>query len=189
LRPEIHTAAAVTAILQGGYPATLRGKYEHPELRLADLEQLVVLAAHYDSLERMIAELLLAGDVYSRDSTDGEDPVETLVLSSIHQAKGLEWSHVFIIRLIEESFPNYRALSEPGGDEEERRIFYVGITRSMNDLTLSYPLHVARGGYGPTTFSRPSRFLTELDEKLYDMVVPKTQCQSPWGGARTLREP
>jgi DNA helicase-2/ATP-dependent DNA helicase PcrA len=186
--PETHAAAAVAAILQGGYPATLRGKYEHPELRMADLEQLGALAAHYESLERMIAELLLAGDVYGRDTLDGEDPVDTLVLSSIHQAKGLEWSHVFIIRLVDESFPNYRALGEPGGEEEERRIFYVGITRAMNDLTLSYPLQVARGGYGPISFTRASRFLKELDEKLYVTVAAGSQRESSWRGGRAFRD-
>jgi DNA helicase-2/ATP-dependent DNA helicase PcrA len=184
--PETHPAAAVAAILQGGYPATLRGKYEHPELRLADLEQLGVLAAHYESLERMIAELLLAGDVYGRDSLEGDDPAETLVLSSIHQAKGLEWPHVFILRLIDESFPNYRALKDPGGEEEERRIFYVGITRAMNELTLTYPLLVDRVGYGPRTFTQPSRFLTELDGRLYDMVVKKSQRDLSWRGARPM---
>ena len=59
--------------------------------------------------------------------------------STVHQAKGLEWSHVFVPRLIEESFPHRRALDEPGGEDEERRIFYVAITRAMNELTLTYP--------------------------------------------------
>ena len=64
-----------------------------------------------------------------------------LVLSTIHQAKGLEWSRVFVPRLIEESFPNYRALGEPGGEDEERRIFYVAVTRAMDELYLTYPHH------------------------------------------------
>jgi DNA helicase-2/ATP-dependent DNA helicase PcrA len=179
-QPETNPAAAVAAILKGGYPATLKSKYEHPELRMADLEQIGVLAARYDSLERMIAELLLAGDVYGRDSFHGDDPEETLVLSSIHQAKGLEWSHVFIPRLIDESFPNYRALNESGGEEEERRIFYVGITRAMDELTLTYPLLIARGGYGPNTLTRPSRFLKEVDSKLYEQVVKRSDRDARW---------
>ncbi len=74
------------------------------------------------------------------DSVAGDESRDVLVLSTIHQAKGLEWSHVFMPRVIEESFPHRRALDEPGGEEEERRIFYVGITRAMNELILSYPL-------------------------------------------------
>ena len=71
-------------------------------------------------------------------------------------------------RLIEESFPNYRALGEPGGEDEERRIFYVAVTRAMDELYLTYPLLNARGAWAPTTLTKPSRFLTELDRKLYE---------------------
>ena len=89
------------------------------------------------------------------------------MLSTIHQAKGLEWSQVFVPRLIEESFPHRRALEEPGGDEdEERRIFYVAITRAMNELTLTYPATISLAGRGPIVFTTPSRFLTEIDAGL-----------------------
>ena len=176
VNPETEPAAAVGAILQGGYPATVRTKYERPENRLADIEQLGVLAARYESLERLIAELLLAGDVYGMDSlASGEDPEETLVLSSVHQAKGLEWSRVFVPRLIEESFPNYRALGEPGGEDEERRIFYVAVTRAMDELYLTYPQMIARGGRGPNVFTKPSRFLTEVDTSLYEPAVVEAE--------------
>jgi len=166
--PESEPASALRAILDGGYPATLKGKYEQPELRLADIEQMVVLAAGHDSLERMIAELLLAGDVYGAGSLEGSDPADVLVLSTIHQAKGLEWSCVFVPRLIDEGFPNYRALSEPGGEDEERRIFYVAVTRAENELYLTYPIMNARGAWAPSTLSKPSRFLKELDRGLYE---------------------
>ena len=73
-----------------------------------------------------MADLILAGDVYGMDSVAADEPRDVLVLSTVHQAKGLEWSHVFIPRMIEENFPHRRALEEPGGEEEERRIFYVG---------------------------------------------------------------
>jgi DNA helicase-2/ATP-dependent DNA helicase PcrA len=75
-----------------------------------------------------------------------------------------------IPRLVEESFPNSRALDE-GGDEEERRIFYVGVSRAMDELILTYPLIMARGGRGPNVFTIPSRFITELDSTLYEPVV------------------
>ncbi len=166
--PESHPSAAVAAILKGGYPATVRLLYERPDNRIADIEQFALLAAKYESLERLIADLLLAGDVYGMDSAQNDEPGEVLVLSTIHQAKGLEWSHVFIPRLVEESFPHRRALDEPGGEEEERRIFYVAITRAMNELTLTYPLSMARGGRGPTVLTMPSRFLNEIDESLFE---------------------
>jgi DNA helicase-2/ATP-dependent DNA helicase PcrA len=166
--PEHHPAAAVSAILKGGYPETVRLKYERPDNRIADLEQFVLLAAKYDSLERLIADLILAGDVYGMDSIAVEEPREVVVLSTVHQAKGLEWSQVFVLRLIEESFPHRRALDEPGGEEEERRIFYVAVTRAMNELTLTYPLCIPRGGRGPTVLTTPSRFVAEIDESLIE---------------------
>ena len=166
--PESNPAAAVGAILKGGYPATVKLLYERPDNRIADIEQFTLLAAKYDSLERLIADLLLAGDVYGMDSAASDEPGEVLVLSTVHQAKGLEWSHVFIPRVVEESFPHRRALDEPGGEDEERRIFYVAITRAMNELTLTYPLTMARGGRGPTVFTMPSRFLTEIDDSLVE---------------------
>ncbi len=166
--PQRNPAAAIQAVFRGGYPAMLRQKYDHPENRLADLEQFAVLAARYESLERLLAELLLAGDVYGMDSVEAAEPGELLVLSTVHQAKGLEWSHVFVIRLVEESFPHRRALEEPGGDEEERRIFYVAVSRSRNELTLSYPSTITRGANGPMVFATRSRFLSEIDPALYE---------------------
>jgi DNA helicase-2/ATP-dependent DNA helicase PcrA len=169
--PETDPAGAIGAVLQGGYPATVRVKYERPENRIADIEQLAVLAGRYTSLERMIAELLLAGDVYGMETLGSDDNGDALVLSTVHQAKGLEWSRVFIPRLIEDGFPHRRALDEPGGEDEERRIFYVAVSRAMDELYLTYPLTIARGGRGPNVLTTPSRFLTEIDPALYEPAV------------------
>jgi DNA helicase-2/ATP-dependent DNA helicase PcrA len=165
---ERNPAAAIGAILKGGYPDTVKLKYERPDNRIADIDQFALLAAKYDSLERLIADLILAGDVYGMDSLADEPPQEVLVLSTVHQAKGLEWPVVFVPRLIEDGFPNRRGLDEPGGEDEERRIFYVAVSRAMNELTLSYPICIPRGGRGPTVLSTPSRFLSEIDEALFE---------------------
>jgi DNA helicase-2/ATP-dependent DNA helicase PcrA len=115
------------------------------------------------------------------DSLSADDPGEVLILSTVHQAKGLEWSHVFVLRLIEESFPHRRSLDEPGGEEEERRIFYVAITRAMNELTLTYPLCIPRGGRGPMVFTTPSRFLSEVDESLLERGEIESDTNAAWG--------
>jgi DNA helicase-2/ATP-dependent DNA helicase PcrA len=182
--PESNPAAAVAAILKGGYPNTVKLLYERPDNRIADIEQFTLLAAKYDSLQRLISDLLLAGDVYGIDSAESDEPGEVLVLSTVHQAKGLEWSHVFIPRVVEESFPHRRAMEEPGGEDEERRIFYVAITRAMNELTLTYPLTMARGGRGPTVFTMPSRFLTEIDDSLVERAEIETEIDwdDSWSG-------
>jgi DNA helicase-2/ATP-dependent DNA helicase PcrA len=129
--------------------------------------------------------LILAGDVYGMDSLATDEPRDLLVLSTIHQAKGLEWSHVFIPRMIEESFPHRRALDEPGGEEEERRIFYVGVTRAMNELTLSYPLCLPRGARGPMVLTAPSRFIAELGEGFFERAQVETGSGADAGDLRS----
>ncbi len=178
--PGRNPAAAIAAILRGGYPDTVRRKYERPDNRLADIDQFALLAARYDSLERLIADMILAGDVYGMDSVADDEPRELVVLSTVHQAKGLEWSYVFVPRLIEESFPHRRAIDEPGGEEEERRIFYVAITRAMNELTLTYPLCLPRDR-GPTVITTPSRFLAEIDESLIERGEIESDSLDPIG--------
>jgi DNA helicase-2/ATP-dependent DNA helicase PcrA len=179
--PERNPSAAVGAILKGGYRDTVKLKYERPDNRIADIEQFALLAAKFDSLQQLISDLLLAGDIYGMDSAGDDEPGEVLVLSTVHQAKGLEWSHVFIPRLVEESFPHRRALDEPGGADEERRIFYVGVTRAMNELTLTYPLTIALGGHGPTVLTKPSRFLSEIDFSLVERAEIEIETESSFG--------
>ena len=116
------------------------------------------------------------------DNLGADEPGRNLVLSTIHQAKGLEWSRVFVPRLIEESFPNAPRPGEPGGEDEERRIFYVAVTRAMDELYLTYPLMVARGGRGPNVMTTPSRFLTEVDPGLYEPVVLESDLDLDWPG-------
>jgi DNA helicase-2/ATP-dependent DNA helicase PcrA len=121
------------------------------------------------------------------DTVASDEPGELLVLSTVHQAKGLEWSHVFVPRLVEESFPHRRTLDEPGGEEEERRIFYVAVTRAMNELTLTYPLTIARGGRGPTMLTMPSRFLNEIDQSLVEQaeIERNTTFPNSWSNSST----
>ncbi|WP_435016872.1 ATP-dependent helicase [Tundrisphaera sp. TA3] len=186
-QPATNPAAAIAALLQGGYPNTVRSRYERADNRIADIEQLGVLAARYDDLEKLISDLTLAGDIYGVDTLDSEEPVEHLVLSTIHQSKGLEWSRVFVPRLIEDGFPGARALSEEGGEDEERRVFYVAVTRAMDELTLTYPLTLPRGGRGPTLITKPSRFITELVADLYESATIETELDLSWAGLTKAR--
>jgi len=187
-KPGTHPAAAIAAILQGGYPDTVKARYERPDNRIADIEQMAVLASRYDSLERLTADLLLAGDVYGVDTLGAEESTDHLVLSTIHQAKGLEWSRVFIPRLVEDGFPGARALGEEGGEDEERRVFYVAITRAMDELYLTYPLTIPRGGRGPTLVTRPSRFLTEIDPELSEQATLESEIDLSWSGMAKIEE-
>ncbi len=93
---------------------------------------------------------------------------EQLRLSTIHQAKGLEFDVVFVIMLCDGLFPSARSLESDEGEEEERRLMYVAITRARNELYLSYPL--IRAGYGDSgdMMQRPSRFLDEIPTELVE---------------------
>jgi len=92
---------------------------------------------------------------------------EQLRLSTIHQAKGLEFDVVFVIMLCEGLFPSERSMESDDSIEEERRLMYVAITRAKNELYLSYPLMRAAQGIGEF-MQRPSRFLDEIPRELLE---------------------
>ncbi len=161
--------AAIRAVLEGGYDDVAATQFTNYESRVEDLEQLAVFAAQYESIRTFLEELVLLGELYGQDVRGGGDPDdERVVLSTVHQAKGLEWNVVFAIHLVEGALPSPRALDEPGGEEEERRIFYVAMTRARDELYLSYPI-VRPGGMGGALLQQPSRFLQELPR---DLVEP-----------------
>jgi DNA helicase-2/ATP-dependent DNA helicase PcrA len=92
---------------------------------------------------------------------------EAVNLSSVHQAKGLEFHTVFVIWLSDGMFPSSRSLDTRDALEEERRLFYVAITRARDELYLTYPHMRLSGGYGDV-FQRPSRFLQEIPNDLVE---------------------
>jgi DNA helicase-2/ATP-dependent DNA helicase PcrA len=116
-------------------------QYEHFHTRLGDLDQLEVLSGQYPSRERFLTELTLdppnaTSDLAGRPTLD-ED---YLVLSTIHSAKGMEWDTVYLLNVVDGSFPNEFSTGKPELIEEERRLLYVALTRAQNDLLLLAPL-------------------------------------------------
>jgi DNA helicase-2/ATP-dependent DNA helicase PcrA len=115
--------------------------YEHFHTRLGDLDQLELLSGQYNSRERFISELTL--DPPDATSDLAGQPVldeDYLVLSTIHSAKGMEWDTVYLLNVVDGSFPSEFAAGRAELIEEERRILYVALTRAQNDLTLFAPL-------------------------------------------------
>ncbi len=149
-------------VVEKDYNDRLQEKYTDSVSRLDDIRQLITFAGEFDTLNDFLNELALMtnmtenGDV-RQDKAD-EDKV---VLSTIHQAKGLEWQVVFLIWCSEGMMPLARALKEADGEEEERRLFYVATTRAKDHLYLSYPLTDYTRGMGHLPIS-PSRFIREL---------------------------
>jgi DNA helicase-2/ATP-dependent DNA helicase PcrA len=130
------------------------------------LQQLAVFANQFKTIEDFLSQLALLTNV----DTEEDRPVERddeLRLSTIHQAKGLEFDVVFVIMLCEGLFPSARSMETPDGEEEERRLMYVAITRARNELYLSYPLIRSIPG-GGSERQLPSRFLGEIPTELVE---------------------
>ena len=162
----------IESVMGGGYEAYLQAKYPNFESRADDLRQMAVFAGQYASCQDLLSDLALLtsmeGEAQPREEGDG-----MLTLTSVHQAKGLEWSAVFIIWLAEGRFPSLRSLSETGGEgeEEERRLFYVAVTRARDRLYLCYPRFAADRG-GREMIQQPSRFISELPGEGYEKLGP-----------------
>ena len=169
-------AAQIALILASGYEEHLQNTYENSDLRAEDLRQLSNFAARFDSTEAFLSELALVNterfgaprETTAEDVVMGGDEDEKLVLSSVHQAKGLEWREVFLIWAADGKFPSARSLRDAESEEEERRLFYVAITRAKDELYLCYPL-VVTDWSRQTVIQKPSRFITEVPRELCEI--------------------
>ena len=158
----------IELIVEAGYDAYVEANYDKAPQRLDDIEQLGVFARQYETLETFLAELALLTNVEAEQDRAEEDD-EKIRLSPIHQAKGLEFKVVFVVMLCDGMFPSNRSLDSLDGEEEERRLFYVAITRAQDELYLSYPMiRTVAGGSSDDMIQQPSRFLNELPGDLVD---------------------
>jgi DNA helicase-2/ATP-dependent DNA helicase PcrA len=166
LQAETRPAEMIQAILRSDYGSLLLGRHENADRREDDLEQLSDYALKFQSLEEFLSELaLLSGTTDDDPSRRGSD--DSLTLTTVHQAKGLEWPVVFLLWLVEGRFPSARSSGTQEGEEEERRLFYVAVTRARDELYLCYPLmsYSARQG---AVIHHVSRFLKEVGEEHYE---------------------
>ena len=155
-------------VLEAQYEDFLKENYDNYRSRLEDLQQLAVFARQFATLEEFLTQLSLLTNLEAEDEQARDTDDERLRLSTIHQAKGLEFDVVFVVMLCDGLFPSARSLEVQDGDEEERRLFYVAITRARNELYLTYPLIRAGYGAGGDLIQRPSRFLHELPKDLLE---------------------
>jgi DNA helicase-2/ATP-dependent DNA helicase PcrA len=172
----------IERVLQEGYESYLLSKYPDYESRMDDLRQLAAFAYRYSSCQDFLSELALLTSLEGESTpVRGRDENGTVKLSSVHQAKGLEWSVVFIIWLAEGRFPSVRSLLESGGEgeEEERRLFYVAITRARDELFLCYPRFAPDRGRREM-IQRPSRFIAELSGVGYERFNPDEEGDDRW---------
>ena len=221
-------AESISMVVEKGYADYARAKFPNAQARLDDLEQLSQYAIRYDDVDKFLNEVALANPIAGEDVAVVGPEDEKVVLSSVHQAKGLEWRAVFVIGLAEGRFPSARALRVPGGiiryepkqlhpafeaalldgnadfagvsspahededqsagedagvpkesevreivipgEEEERRLFYVAMTRARQELYLVYPV-MARDRGGLDILMEPSRFIRELPGDTFEKWV------------------
>ena len=145
--------------------------FENFKDRLKDIDAIIQLSSEYKTLSAFLDDLNLNMSEFStniKESTNNEKQNNRVVLSTIHKAKGLEWKVVFIISLSEHLFPPSHNRENELDIEEERRIFYVALTRAKDDLFLISPK--SANSYKKTVFLQPSRFVNELDSSLYEVI-------------------
>jgi len=198
----------VSLIVERGYADYVRSKFPNAQARIDDLEQLSQYALRYEDVETFLDEIALSNPMSGEDVAVVAPEDEKIVLSSVHQAKGLEWRVVFVIWLADGRFPSQRALRVPGGiirfdpsriheslpllegatqdapvvddkgtrelvipgEEEERRLFYVAVTRAKQELYLVFPV-MSRDRGGMDLLMEPSRFVRELPGDVYEKWV------------------
>ena len=171
----------IRAVIASGYRDYLEAEYPDYMDRLDDLEQFALFAEPYEAVSTFLEEVTLTEDYGAGKSSSGTDDRERLVLSTIHQAKGLEWEAVFVMGLVDGKFPHQRSLGEEGGLEEERRLFYVAATRARKHLFLTYPIS---SGDDTLMFGQPSQFVQELPDGLVEEVRLRASAFQPFQTSR-----
>lgn len=166
-RQQNSPSAMMETILEHSYNEYLRMTYANHSMRRDELQELANYASEYESLEKFLSSMALVGGTKAEEITaGGSAEKDAIVLTTVHQAKGLEWKVVFIIWLAEGRFPSYLSFNKKNDLEEERRLFYVAVTRSKDQLYLAYPItYQSREG---NIILKASRFLKEVSEHRYE---------------------
>ena len=157
----------ITSVVEAIYDDYAKVNFANYQLRREDLDQLAMFARQFKDLHEFLAQLALISNVDAEAAPAQNVDKEAVNLSSVHQAKGLEFHTVFVIWLADGMFPSSRSLDIRAALEEERRLFYVAVTRARDELYLTYPHMRLSGGYGDV-FQRPSRFLQEIPDELVE---------------------
>jgi DNA helicase-2/ATP-dependent DNA helicase PcrA len=157
----------ISSIVEAIYDDYAKVNFTNYELRREDLDQLGVFARQFKDVHEFLSQLALISNVDAEAAPNQTSDKEAVNLSTVHQAKGLEFHTVFVIWLTDGMFPSSRSLDTRDALEEERRLFYVAITRARDELYLTYPHMRLSGGYGDV-FQRPSRFLKEIPNELVE---------------------
>jgi DNA helicase-2/ATP-dependent DNA helicase PcrA len=158
-------AEIIDTVLNRCYDDYIISHYDRAEIRKQDIRALANFAAQYNTLEAFLADVTLAGEFSGENVVTGPTEQEFVILSTVHQAKGLEWPVVFIPWLADGRFPTDLAINTQEDLEEERRVFHVAVTRAKDELYLVLP-QLYRNRSKSLVMMKPSRFLTEIAQDL-----------------------
>ncbi len=175
-------SSMIFSVLEGIYDEYMRGSFDNYENRRKDIEQLMMYSENFKDVEEFLAQLSLMSSVDGDPSGSKQSKDEEMVtLSSIHQAKGLEWKAVFVIWLTNGMFPNGKILDADDQDmlEEERRLFYVAITRAKDELYLTYP-QINTKSYTGDLMQTPSMFLEDFPKEMVEEWSVSSDFSDPW---------
>jgi DNA helicase-2/ATP-dependent DNA helicase PcrA len=162
--PEDDPVVCQREFLNNFYNERLPFIYDNPEERIQDIEAFLDISSGFDSLVNLLDDLSLMGENYK--VKDGEREEENgIILTSVHQSKGLEWDVVYIIHCQDGAFPNNRCTDDRDKLQEEYRLFYVAVTRAKKSLKITYPALIT--GY-KTFYSRISRFIGDIPDEFYE---------------------
>jgi DNA helicase-2/ATP-dependent DNA helicase PcrA len=191
--PEVRSSPArlLQEVLTTDYKEYLQATYDNAPQRLEDCEQLVLYATEFADLPDFLNQLALRSEIETDATTARVVEDERIRLSTVHQAKGLEFDAVFVLMLCDGMFPSVRSLDDDATLEEERRLFYVAVTRARNELYLLFPKtgFSAKSGY---TRNLPSRFLREIPVNLLDqwnVRPPEPASGSSWADEHRQEHP
>lgn len=164
---------SIKIILKNGYSGYLKSNFDNHIERTDDLNQLGDFSEEYENLDEFLSEIALSEAFKNKQGTNRDviqvqnKDQDKIILSTIHQAKGLEWNNVFVIGLAEGQFPHRRVYDNPREIEEERRLFYVAATRARNNLHLTFPAINSSN----EAINQASTFIQELSESLFEKGI------------------
>jgi DNA helicase II / ATP-dependent DNA helicase PcrA len=159
-------AEMLRSVVEAVYDDYAKVNFTNYEQRREDLQTLTNFSRQFKNAAEFLDQLALLTNL-ENEAIAGRDETDSVTLTSVHQAKGLEWKVVFVIWMTDGMFPSHRSLESDDSLEEERRLFYVAITRAKDELYLTYPQIRLGGGYGDM-MQRPSRFLLEVPGELME---------------------
>ena len=157
----------IQSVVEALYDDYMKANFANYEQRREDLQVLQNYSREFQSAHEFLDQLALSASLDHESSVRGAMDDECIHLSTVHQAKGLEWKTVFVIYLCDGMFPAARSMEWAESIEEERRLFYVAVTRARDELYLSYALIRQNAGVAER-LQRSSRFLEEIPKELLE---------------------